>query len=416
MRVVTFAIGGLWLAAHAGATQPTYKGPVSTLPSHFDAFLAPQNLRSSAPASDGSGISLFRKLEHDDLKITGFVASRNAQDAADYRVYFGLGYKTQLGDLAKVTSRAFYGTGTYDGMNPNGASLPEDVRASGELPGQWVGADWKLESQLSAGHTFLAGMEYRERLGFELVHLNELMGRPGTLDDAQAERKVGIVTTNKVALSQDVALKVRMRYDQDTSVSGSSVEPRVELVYKPGQTSTLSAMFDQVSADDESDRTRNYELAYEKSLRQQNRVRLLARVSYAWQETTDCFAGAGNGSLGQRLTKVRLDFPIVPNRLSTSFELQHLDVVGQLTGDQGRDFYIGNLTLASGALSSNTRVSFGMHNLFGARQTGSGARLLSLIPPDGRSLRLDVTRKLQAAGLSRPCCRRGTSKRARKKP
>jgi hypothetical protein len=118
-----------------------------------------------------------------------------------------------------------------------------------------------------------------------------------------------------------------------------------------------------------------------------------ARVSYAWQETTDWFA-TSNGSLGQHLTKLSLDIPILANRLSTSFELQHLGVVGSLVGDQNRDFFIGNLTLASGAVSSDTRLSFGMHNLFGAKETGSGARLLSFIPPDGRSLRLDVTRKL----------------------
>jgi outer membrane receptor protein involved in Fe transport len=454
MGVRAFAASGLWLVAHAHASQPTSLSPVNPLPSHFDELLAPaQILRSSAPTRDDAGLSLFKKLEHDDLRITGFVASRNAQDAADYRVYLGLGYKAELGSLAKVTSRAFYGTGTYDGMNPNGGALPEDVRASGNLPGGWVGADWKLESQLSARHTFVAGVEYRQRLGFELLDLNGLMGRPSALHDAQPLRKVGIVTSNNVTLSHDLALKVRMRYDERTSASRSAVEPRVELVYKPEQTSTLSATFDQAanrplsqqrayhpwaSADEESDRTRNYELAYEKSLWQRNRVRFSAyrydvdgllaqgadpsgvaetagaridttgfevgmerngsggtraRVSYAWQETTDWFA-TSNGSLGQHLTKLSLDIPILANRLSTSFELQHLGVVGSLVGDQNRDFFIGNLTLASGAVSSDTRLSFGMHNLFGAKETGSGARLLSFIPPDGRSLRLDVTRKL----------------------
>ena len=34
-----------------------------------------------------------------------------------------------------------------------------------------------------------------------------------------------------------------------------------------------------------------------------------------------------------------------------------------------------SLSLASGAVSSDTRVSFGLHNLSGARQMGGGTRL-----------------------------------------
>ncbi len=408
---------------------------------------------SGAPAPDDPGLTLMRKLENNDLRITGFVASRNAQDATDYRLYLGLGYRSELGSLAKVTSRAFYGSGTYDGVNRNGAAVPEDVRASGSLPGDWVGADWRLESQLSARHTFDAHVEYRQRLGSDGLNLERLTGRPGNPDSAHPERNIDIVTHGSVALSDDLALELRMRYDQDTSASGSAVEPRVEIVYRPEQDSTLSATFDQAAnapvaaqractpwadVSDESDRIRNYQLAYEKSLSQRNRVRLSAyrydvdglpaqeadrggvsqtgetriattgfevgverkgpggtraRVSYAWQETLDAFA-TSNGSFGQQLTKLSLDVPVLPNRLSTSFELQHLAVVNSLDGEQARDYLIGNLTLASGSLSSDTRISFGMHNLFGARRTGNGARLLSFIPPDGRSVRLDVKRGL----------------------
>jgi hypothetical protein len=35
-----------------------------------------------------------------------------------------------------------------------------------------------------------------------------------------------------------------------------------------------------------------------------------------------------------------------------------------------------------------------MHNLFGVKEVGSGPQLLSFVPPDGRSVRIDVSRKL----------------------
>jgi hypothetical protein len=118
------------------------------------------------------------------------------------------------------------------------------------------------------------------------------------------------------------------------------------------------------------------------------------RVSYAWQETADGFAHIGNDSFGQHVGKLSLDVPILPKRLTTSFELQYIDVFGPLAGDRRSDFVIGNLTLASAALTGDTHVTVGMHNVFGAQASGSGSQWPAAVPTDGRSVRLDFTRKL----------------------
>jgi len=452
-RAVTLT--GAVLAAQAHAAEPALR-EVNPAPSFDSLFRTPEAQSQRATSAEPFTLSRFRNVDHNDLEVSSFLASRTRRDAADYRVYLGLGYKRELGDASRLTSRAFYGAGTYDGMNPGGIALPEEVRASANAPGGWVGADWQLESRLSERHTFYAGVEYRQRLGFAMLDLNEFLGRASTLTyGAQPARKVGFVTRNQLALSNDLSLKVRMRYDDDPSATRRSIDPRVELVYRPAQSTTVTALFDQTahaplsqarayhpwaSTTDESDRIRNYELAYEKALSQRDRVRVSAyrydadglltpmtdagtamasvsaanidtrgfevgmernasggaraRISYAWQETTDWLAGASQGSLGQHLTRLNVDIPILPNRLSTNFELQRLDVVGALAGDENREYVIGNFTLASGALATDTRVSLGMHNVFGARETGNGARLLSFIPPDGRSVRLDLKRQL----------------------
>jgi hypothetical protein len=226
------------------------------------------------------------------------------------------------------------------------------------------------------------------------------------------------------------------------------------LTYKPEQTSTVTAVFDQspnaplasaraynpwMGADTSTDRIRNYELGYQKSVWERNTVKLSAyryaadgllaqpanaggladsanaqidttgfevgmerngvggtrsRVSYAWQETTDWLAGTANGSLGQHLARMSLDIPILPKRLSTSFEVQYVDVVGLLIGDRDRDYVIGNLTLVGGTVARDTSVTLGMHNVFDVRETGSVNQVLSFIPPDGRSVRIDVKRTL----------------------
>jgi TonB dependent receptor-like, beta-barrel len=450
------AVSALTVAAPVCAVPPSYFDPAYTLPTHFDELLPPVGmLESSAPEPDDAQLSLLEKLDRDDLHITGFVASRNGPEAVDYRAYLEAAYKGQLGALTSLSSRAFYGTGTYDGVNAAGGTLPADVLESGNLAGSWIGTDWKIESQLSAGHTFSAGVEYRQPLDFKLLDWNSLLGRADTLPTAQPTRAMDIVTDNKVALSDDLAVKMRMRYEPGANASVSAIEPRVELLYKPEKASTLRVSFDQaanaplagkrdvhpwVSTEAESDRVRNYELTYEQSLSERSGMRLAAyrydasglpaqsadgsdaaqsasaridttglevgmerstfsgmrgRVSYAWQETADWLAGA-SGTVEQRLTKVSLDVPIRAKSLTTSFELQHLDVVGSpigpVIGPQEREFLIGNLTLASTAVSS-TRITFGMHNLFDARDP-TGAPPLSSVPTDGRSVRLDVTRRL----------------------
>jgi hypothetical protein len=198
-------------------------------------------------------------------------------------------------------------------------------------------------------------------------------------------------------------MKVRMRYDERDGAF-ETLAPRVELVYKPEQTSSVSAIFDQTTSSPltqpqavsawaspktESDRIRNYELAYAKALGDTR-----GRVSYAWQETADGFAHIGNDSFGQHVGKLSLDVPILPKRLTTSFELQYIDVFGPLAGDRRSDFVIGNLTLASAALTGDTHVTVGMHNVFGAQASGSGSQWPAAVPTDGRSVRLDFTRKL----------------------
>ncbi len=92
-------------------------GPRTTLPAHFSQLLPPAQLESASPAADPAQIGLLRRFEDDDLRVTGYVASRNGAEAADYRVYVGVRYKSELGSLANITSRAFYGSGTYDGLD-----------------------------------------------------------------------------------------------------------------------------------------------------------------------------------------------------------------------------------------------------------------------------------------------------------
>jgi hypothetical protein len=292
------------------------------------------------PPAEVPQISVLKQFDADDLNFTGFLASRDADEFPDYRVYLGVDHGADFGSLAQLTSRAFYGTGTYDGFDPNGPALPEAVRTSGVGAGQWVGADWKVESHFIPRHALSARVEYRQELDLDPLDFNTL-----------PDRKVGFVTNDNVSLADNLSLNVRLRYDEAA--------------------------------------TSGFEVGMERNGFRGTRT----RMSYAWQAATDSLAG-NSSSLSQHLARMSMEVPILPKRLSTSFELQYVGLTGPLIVDSDRQRVIGNFTLASSTVSRDTRVTFGMRNLFGAKPVSSAGPVTSFVPPDGRSLRLDVERKL----------------------
>lgn len=390
-------ICGVWLTASAHAAPGSYAGLANPFPARIDdLFVSQWRLENSAPAAQSPGAtSTLRTLEYNDLRLTSFVAARNASSTADYRTYFGVGRNTDLGKLAKVTTRAFYGTGTYDGSAVNGGALPDEVRSSGSFLGNWVGADWKMEGAGSARHRYSAGVEYRQQLGFEVLDLNRLKGRTVQMGTLPA-RNLGVVTRNDLSLTPDLAFKMRMRYSE-TVMSKSAIDPRAELVYKPARTATLRAIFDQssnvalASQTAGNERVRTYEVAYENAFSSRNSG-ARARISHTWQETASWLSHARTDT-DQRLTRMTLEVPVRPHRLMTAFELQHLDVIGAPVS-QARPMVLGNFRVATIAGSRATHVSFSVNNVFAATSATGVTRPLSVIPQDGRSLRIDMTRKL----------------------
>jgi hypothetical protein len=345
--------------------QATSAPPIEYAPLALDApFGTPSHLPpvySSGDSLDSGALSYFRKVDGDDLQLSSFVASRTAQDAANYRVYLGLGYKQELTSFAKFTGRTFYGAGTYDGNNADGRSLPDEVRSVGNPAGAWLGSNWQLESRLFEKHTLSAGMEYRQQVEMPLMEITEALARNENLAVGQPVRKLGLVTRSRFALSSAMAINLKARLDE-TPTSGPA-----------------TSAFDQ----------QTFEVGMEHSGADGRR----AQVSYVWQSAKDSTAGA-SARVGQHLTKLRMDIPGLSERLQTGFELQYLEIVGPFDNGGDHDYLIGNLTLAGRDLTDRTRVSVGLNNLFGARETASGTRLLSFIPPDGRSVRLDLVRKL----------------------
>ena len=344
----------------------------STLPAPLPALsFAPLSLDNpfgspGAQPEQNRALSYFHRVDDDGLQLSSFLASRAVQDVANYRLYLGVGYAQNLTSFAKLSARTFYGTGTYDGAN-QGSALPDEVRSATD-PGAWLGSNWQVESKLFDRHSFFAGVEYRQQVTMPLTELSELLARTDNIGIGQPARKVGFVTRSRFALSSEYAINVRTRFDEG---SGS-----------------LNPLTPATTTD-----TNRLEVGMERTINGGSRTQL----SYAWQTSMDGLGGSTR--FDQRLAKLRMDVPTFSTRVSTGFELQYLDVLNPLGTLSNRanptNFVIGNLSIAGHDISNSTRISLGLNNLFGVRDdTPNAARFMSSVPVDGRSVRVDVSRKL----------------------
>jgi hypothetical protein len=315
----------------------------------------------AAQPEQNRALSYFRKVDEDGVQLSSYLASKAAQDAANYRLYLGVGYAQNLTSFARFSGRTFYGTGTYDGAN-QGTALPDEVRSATD-PGAWLGSNWQLESKLFDRHTFFAGVEYRQQVTMPLTELSEVLARTDGIGLGQPARKLGFVTRSRFALSSEYALNVKTRFDEGSG----SLDPTAPLAISD---------------------TNRVEVGMERNIRNGSRTQL----SYAWQTSVDGLGGSSR--LDQRLTKLRMDVP-ASTRVSTGFELQYLNVLDPLGNLQNHDFVIGNLSIAGHDVADKTRISLGLNNVFGVKDdSASASRLMSSVPVDGRSVRVDVVRKL----------------------
>jgi len=198
-----------------------------------------------------------------------------------------------------------------------------------------------------------------------LTELSEMLARTDRIGLGQPARKAAFVTRSRFVLSSEYAINVRTRFDEGSG----SLNPTTPLATTD---------------------TNRYEVGMERAIQGGSRTQL----SYARQSSSDALARS-NVRIDQRLTKLRLDVPTFSTRISTGFELQYLNVLAPLDALPSRDFVIGNLSIAGHDFSNRTRVSLGLNNVFDVKDNpADAARLMSSVPVDGRTLRIDVVRKL----------------------
>ncbi len=402
----------------------------------------------------------------DDLTLTTVVSKRSKQvptasfgtvfndgreETIDTRAYVDIKYERGSTDTWQLLGRAFYDWYRYEGAYPYddvGNGDPADISISrDDTYGEWLGAALQLTGKVRDRHTLLFGGELRENIRQDQAYYEGPEPQVTTLDDHRDSRILALFAQTEIALRSNLALTGGVRYDEYFDGFGSTLNPRLALIYNPAASTTLKALYGeafrapnpyerfytpppqelepetirtyelvlehyfatrymlsvsgyrykvndliaQVAADDEITLFfANVEAAktegVEMELEGSYRSGLTARASYSLQKAEDLHTGERLSNSPRHLGKLNVSLPLSGQRFRAGAELQYHGSVRALSGATVDDFLLGNFVLTYGA-SSGLQVSGGVYNVLDEHYGYPGAEdhLQDVIIQDGRT-------------------------------
>jgi outer membrane receptor for ferrienterochelin and colicins len=419
-------------------------------------------------------LSLFTKLRYGSWSLAGYFNDRNKQvptasfdtifndpreQTRDRRSYVELSFDQSLRDGLNLQARAYYDDYLYRGGYPYELAEPGDPSDPAiyrdAAIGKWFGMDWQLSARLAGIHAIQVGGEYRDNKREYQDAYYDLEPRSYDLQDDRSSDTFGLYVQDEIRVHEKLALTAGLRFDRYADNFGSTLNPRMAVIYNPSPTATLKALYGEAfRAPNPFERFYNpeqsnqpelnpetietLELVYEQYLGHRYRVgaavyhydvhELITQtqadsgdqyfanldkvhavgieleaeakfdsgvrllVSYARQKATDEVSGLELSSSPRHLAKAHLTVPLHAQVLA-SLELQYNGTSRTIRAAQSDDFMLANLTLLSQKLLGGLEVSFGVYNLFDERYgyPGSADNIQDVIEQNGRSVQGKLT-------------------------
>jgi iron complex outermembrane receptor protein len=321
--------------------------------------------------------------------------------------------------------------------------------------GEWFGAEWQLTARLGDAHTIQVGGEYRDNRREYQDAYYEIEPLAYDLQDERSSDTLGLYAQDEIKLHEQLALTAGLRFDRYGDNFGSTLNPRMGLIYNPSPTATLKALYGQAfrapnpferfynteqanQPELKPEKIKTYELVYEQYFGHRYRlgaslyhydveqlitqtqtelgdqyfanldkaratgVELEAEakfdsgvrlaVSYALQRAEDQTTQQELSSSPHHLAKAQFTAPLHAQVLA-SLELQYNGSSRTIRAARSDDFLVANFTLLSQKLLRGLEVSLSVYNLLDERHAypGSGDNVQDVIEQNGRSVQGKVT-------------------------
>ncbi len=443
----------------------------------FDQRISPNPLaRDDGRALDSdaeTALNLSGSLKLHDFTVSGSFNSRRkviptasfgtlfndgGEFTVDRRGYVDVRYEHEWSPELRLAARATYDRYNYYGDYPYDLAAPgapsEIVINKDDVLSEWVGAEMQLTAKIAGRHTVMVGGEFRQNLHQRQINYDDTAPRTYTVNDDHQTSVAGLYAQGEFSLQPGLLLNAGLRYDYYREGFGGTLNPRLGLIYSPGERTTLKALYGQAFRAPNA-----YELYYYQGIQPQlkpetihtlelvlehyftrdyllqvssyryqvrglisqvddlagniyfaNRDRTnaqgievelsakhpsggQARVSYALQRTEDDITGAELSNSPRHLAKLNLLWPLAKERLTAGLELQYDGTVRTLAGATAGDFLLTNLTFTSRGIVPGLELSLSAYNLFDTRYAYPGAidHIQDVLFQPGRSVRLKAT-------------------------
>jgi outer membrane receptor for ferrienterochelin and colicins len=418
--------------------------------------------------------SLFTKLSYGSWTLAGYFNDRDKQvptasfdtifndpheETRDRRGYLEIGFTRRLGETLELQARAYYDDYLYRGAYPydlaEAGDPPDPVTYRDAAIGKWFGSEWQLAARFSAAHTLQLGMEYRDNRREYQDAYYQLNPRAYDLQDDRSSDTLGMYVQDELRLHEKLAVTAGLRFDRYAENFGSTLNPRMGLIFSPSPSATVKALYGQAfRAPNPFERFYNpeqanqpelnpetiktYELVYEQYFGHRYRVGAAAyyynvnelitqtqnalgdqyfanldqvravgieleaeskfdsgvrlAASYTLQKAKDEASGLELSSSPRHLAKAHMTVPLHAMWLASA-ELQYNGASRTIRAAQSGDFLVANLILLSEKLVRGLEVSAGIYNVFDERYgyPGSGDNVQDVIEQNGRSVQGKLT-------------------------
>jgi iron complex outermembrane receptor protein len=195
--------------------------------------------------------SFFGKLAYAGFSLTSGYSSRDkAVPTAAYSTLFNdpnlrindtsafmdLGYYGELASQIDLSAHVFQGRYSYSGIYPYAGGLLNYDAAQAN----WWGSEFKLLGKFDA-HKVVAGLEYQDNYRQDQINFNIAPYTP-VQDDKRSSKREGVYVQDEITLRPGLLLNAGLRYDY-YSVAGSSVNPRLGLIWSPVDATALKFLY-----------------------------------------------------------------------------------------------------------------------------------------------------------------------------
>ena len=390
--------------------------------------------------------TLFNDGDERTVDLRGYLDAKYTHD---------LGERTQLVGRAYYDVFRYLGYYPYEGEQ-EGFDV-ERVVLRDEGAGDWAGTEWQVTRRFGGGHTFVGGMEYREDLRQQQRALYDTQPRTNYHSSDLNARNAAAFAQAEISVTRKLLLNAGARLDYYFQRFGRTINPRLAAIYSPSETTQIKALFgtafrsasvyeqyyqfegiQRPLLEPERIRTseiaidryfhRNYRLGvsayryFVKNLISQTvdgdgeiyfdnvaRVRasgvelemearflsgVQARASYARQRAKDALTGLELSNSPRHLAQGNLALPLFAGRLLFGTQLDYHGSVRTLAANETKSFLLSSFTLTHRP-GDSLELAAGVYNVFDERYGYPGAEdhLQDVIPQDGRTFRLKITRR-----------------------